>query len=280
MHIDAHSHHTSLKAMLRTVWQHRHLLMQMTKRDIQSRYRGSALGVLWSFATPLLMLTVYTLVFSGVFKAKWAGGGNLHPDSTSHYALILFSGLMLHNFFSECLTRAPSIIMQHASFVTKVVFPLEILAPMLLLSACFNLMISFLVLLAAMLVLGQTPDIHMLYFPLILLPLCLMMLGGAWLLATMGVFLRDIGQMIGLVMTILLFISPIFYPADALPASMRILIYLNPLSFIVEQTRGVLLWHSAPAWKGLTYYMLAGLCCSYIGFFIFQKTRKAFADVL
>ncbi len=280
MHIDAHSHHTSPAAMLRSLWQHRHLLLQLTKRDIQSRYRGSALGILWSFATPILMLIVYTVVFSGVFKAKWTGGGNLHADNTSHFALILFSGLMIHNFFSECLSRAPSIILNHASFVTKVVFPLEILAPMLVLSACFNYLISLCVFFAAMLVLGATPDSHIFYLPIILFPLGLMMLGGAWVLAAMGVFLRDIGQMIGLTMTIMLFLSPIFYPVDALPLSWQPFIYLNPLSFIVEQARNVMLWHTAPAWKGVAYYMLAGIFSAYTGFYVFQKTRKAFADVL
>lgn len=280
MHIDATSHPSSPAALVRCLWQQRHLIQQLTKRDIQSRYRGSALGIAWSFGTPLLMLVVYTVVFSGIFKARWGTASTLNGDSSSHFALILFSGLMIHNFFSECLTRAPHIILQNATFVTKVVFPLEVLPPMLLISSFFNYSISLCVLFGTMLALGVMPDPHMLYLPLILAPLALLMLGAAYFLAAVGVFLRDIGQMIGLLMTIMLFLSPIFYPIDALPHKMQLLIYLNPLSFIVEQARAVLLWHHAPNWLGLGIYTLASTAASALGFFIFQRTRKAFADVL
>jgi lipopolysaccharide transport system permease protein len=277
MHIDATSCDATPRAMFLSFLRHRHLCWQMTVRDVQQRYRGSALGMLWSFVTPMLMLGVYTVVFSGIFKARWTGNAE---QSTSDVALILFSGLIVHAMLSECLSRAPSIILQNSSFVTKVVFPLEILAPMLVLSAIFNFCMSTLILVIGLLITQGSVPLTALYLPVVLVPLWLLMLGGAWLLAATGVFLRDIGQMIGLLMTILLFLSPVFYPTDSLPEMWRTWVYFNPLAFAIEQVRAVLIWGTEPAWRGMFWHGTFGLVTCFIGFAWFQRTRKAFADVL
>ena len=277
MHVDSKCSSASPIALVRAMVRHRHLCWQMITRDIQQRYRGSALGMVWTLVTPMLMLAVYTVVFSGVFKAKWTAASS---DSTISVALILFSGLMVHTMLSECLSRAPSIILQHSSFVTKVVFPLEILAPMLLGSALFHFCMSVSILLGALWLIQGALPLTVLYLPIVLLPLWLLMLGGAWLLASIGVFLRDIGQVIGLLMTVLLFLSPVFYPVESLPEAWRGVVNLNPLAFAIEQVRAVVLWGHAPAWRGLMWHGMIGLLVLWIGFAWFQRTRKAFADVL
>ncbi len=257
----------------------RHLINQMIKRDIAQRYRGSWLGLLWSFINPLLMLSVYSFVFSVVFKAKW-GGNSAQPQHLGEYALILYCGLLIHSLFAECLSRAPTIILNNASFVKKVVFPLEILPIMLLGTAIFHYLMGLFVLLFGILIIYGSLPITALFLPIILFPLCIFMLGMAWILASLGVFLRDIGQMIGLVMTILLFLSPVFYTVDSLPQKFQKIIYLNPLSLIVEQVRLVLLFGKMPNFYALGIYMFLAFFTLVFGFWWFQKTRKAFADVI
>lgn len=261
---------------------HGHLIRRMLARDIAQRYRGSALGLLWSFVTPLLMLAVYTVVFSVVFEARWMtrGGADAAPPATGDFALILFCGLILHAFFADCLTRSPSIILNNANFVKKVVFPLEILPVIVLGAAAFHLAMSLCVLLAAKLALTGSLPLTALYLPLVLAPFFLLTAGISWGLASIGVYLRDIGQVIGLAVTVLMFLSPVFYPAEALPEAWRPYLVLNPLTVIIENTRAVLLWGEPPDWPRLGVYALVSLAVMFLGFAWFQKTRKGFADVI
>lgn len=201
-------------------------------------------------------------------------------DDRFAFALSLFSGLILFNLFSECLSRAPGLILANVSYVKKIIFPLEILPWVTLGSALFHAGISFLVLLVFLLVIDHPMDWVLLYLPVIVLPLLLLIMGLSWLLASIGVFVRDIGQFIGLILTMLLFMSPIFYPASALPESVRDYLFLNPLTFIIEQARAVILYGELPNWIGLSIYYVIALLIAWIGLTWFEKTRKGFADVL
>lgn len=251
----------------------------MIKREVIGRYRGSFLGLLWAFVNPVLMLSIYTFVFGVVFKVRLPQSNDMYEDKFA-FALQLFTGLILFNLFSECLSRAPGLILANVNYVKKVIFPLEILPLVSLGSALFHAGISFLVLLSFLLVISHPIHWTLIFLPVILPPLILLIMGLSWILASIGVFVRDIGQFIGLILTMLLFLSPIFYPASALPESVRDYLFLNPLTFIIEQTRAVILYGQLPDWSGLIIYYLLAFLTAWIGLIWFQKTRKGFADVL
>lgn len=262
--------------VLFSLLRHGGLTRQMVKREVLGRYRGSFLGLLWSFVNPVLLLTVYTFVFGIVFRARWGQGSGDRLE----FALVLFAGLIMFNLFSECLTRAPGLVLGNVNYVKKVIFPLEILPWVSLGSALFHAAVSLVVLLLFLLLSGHGVSWTVLLLPIVLAPFALLIQGLSWLLASIGVFVRDIGQVVGMAMTVLLFMSPIFYPADALPAAIRPWLFLNPLTFIIEQSRDVLIWGKLPDWYGLIMYALIALAVAWAGLFWFQKTRKGFADVL
>src|SRR5574338_1732515 len=228
----------SPKDMILSVWRNRRLIQSLVRREVVGRYRGSVMGLLWSFFNPVFMLLVYTFVFSVVFKARW----NVANDSKTEFALVLFAGLIVFSLFTECVNRAPGLILANVNYVKKVVFPLEILPVVSLGSTLFHALISLGVWLAAYLVLFGIPPVTALLLPLVILPLLLFILGLSWALASLGVYLRDVSQVIGVITTVLMFLSPVFYPANALPAEYRHMLYLNPLTPVIEQARGVLDW--------------------------------------
>ncbi|MDZ7750186.1 MAG: ABC transporter permease [Gammaproteobacteria bacterium] len=260
-----------------SLWHRRQLIWQMSKREVVSRYRGSVMGLLWSFFHPVFMLLIYTFVFSVVFQVKWGLG---HSEGKTEFAIILFAGLIIFNFFSEVINRAPALILTNVNYVKKVMFPLEILPVVTVGSALFHTLVSVLVLLCFEAIINQAVPLTALFLPIILLPLLIQALGFAWFLAALGVFLRDVGQTVGILTTALLFLSPIFFPSTALPEALRPYLFLNPLTFIIEQTRGVLIWGIVPDWFGMAVYMLVSMMIAWAGYFWFQKTRKGFADVL
>lgn len=259
-----------------SLWRNRPLVLQMAKREIVGRYRGSFLGLLWSFVNPVLMLAVYTFVFSIVFQARWGSGGG----DQFEFALVLFAGLIVFNLFSECVTRAPGLILANANYVKKVIFPLEILPWVSLGSALFHAGINLVVLLIFLIAVGHSISATILLLPVVVIPLLLLTMGLSWLLASIGVFVRDVGQFISMVVTVLMFMSPIFYPASALPESVRGWLFLNPLTFIIEQMRDVLIWGKMPDWIGLATYSGFALAVAWAGLWWFERTRKGFADVL
>lgn len=261
--------------MFASQWRNRELIKAFTKREVLGRYRGSVMGILWPFFNPLFMLAIYTFVFGVVFKARWGVGG-----SKDEFALVLFAGLIMFNLFAESINRAPGLILSNVNYVKKVVFPLEILPTVMLLSALFHGLISLGVWLLAYLLFFGLPHPTTLYFPLIVLPFIFFILGLSWGLASLGVFLRDVSQFIGVIVTVLMFLSPIFYPAIALPEAYRHWLYINPLTPAIELTRDVLFWGKAPDFELLGLYWVATIAIAWIGFAWFQKTRKGFADVL
>ena len=269
---------TSIMALARSLWRNRQLIVQMTKREVVGRYQGSAMGLAWSFLNPVFMLVVYTFVFSEIFKSRWGGIGG--DDSKTQFAVVLFVGMIVLSLFSEVLNRAPGLILSNVNYVKKVVFPIEILPVIAMGAALFHSFISLGVLLAAFALFNGYLHWTVVFTPLVLLPLVILTMGLAWMLASLGVFLRDVGQTIGIITTVLMFLSPVFYPITAVPERFRPIIMANPLTFIIEQAREVLIWGHLPNWLGLGTYTLVAVAIAWAGYAWFQKTRKGFADVL
>ncbi|MCX8518005.1 MAG: ABC transporter permease [Rhodoferax sp.] len=266
----------SSREMVASFWRNRNLIQASVKREVLGRYRGSILGIFWSIFNPLFMLAVYTIVFSVVFKARWVNGS----DSKTEFALVLFAGLMMFNLFAECINRAPGLILSNVNYVKRVVYPLEILPVITLLSAIFHALIGLAVWLLAYGVFFGIPHATVFLLPLIVLPLAMCTLGLSWALASLGVYLRDVSQIMGIVTSVLMFLSPIFYPVSALPENFRHLLYFNPLTPVIEMTRDVLFWGNLPNFGLLGIYWIISVLISWLGFAWFQKTRKGFADVL
>lgn len=234
------------------------------------------MGMMWSLITPIFMLTIYTFVFSVVFKARWGNSG----QGQGEFAIVLFAGLIVHGFFAEMLGRAPLLVLSNANYVKKVVFPLEILPFVQLLSAGFNALVSLAILLVAqIIVMGHIPWTA-LWTPVVVFPLVVLTLAVGWVLASLGVFLRDVVQTMTLLTSVLLFLSPVFFPVDSLPEFVRPWMNINPLTFIIEQLRNVLIFGKQPHWVGLLVYFFVAWASAVVGVFWFQKTRKGFADVL
>jgi lipopolysaccharide transport system permease protein len=242
--------------LARNVWHHRDLIRQFTRREIEGRYRGSFLGMFWSFINPLVMLAIYTFVFGIVFQARWS---DTDTGSLSEFALILFCGLTAFNVFGECIGRAAIIVVGVPNYVKKVVFPLEILPVSVLGSALFHSLVSLAILLVANLLITGTLQWTLILLPIIVLPLLFLCLGLMWFLASLGVFVRDITYTVALVVQVLFFLTPIFYKLEKIPEPLQTFIRFNPLASIVENVRRAVML---------------------LGYAWFMKTKKAFADVI
>jgi lipopolysaccharide transport system permease protein len=264
-------------SFIRSLQQHRTLLWRLTQREVAGRYRGSVLGWGWSLLNPLLMLGVYTFVFSTVFKARWP---DLQQAGPLGFAINLFAGLIVFNLFAECVGKAPTLVLSQPSYVTKVVFPLEVLSAVAVGGAVFHAATSLLVLAGFELIAtGMIPSTA-LWLPLVWLPFGLGCLALCWLLSALGVYLRDLPQLVSVGLSVLMFLSAVFYPISALPERWQPVLLANPLVLVIEQTRRVLVQGNQPA---ATYLLvtipLAVLGCE-LSFRLFQKARRGFADVI
>lgn len=259
-----------------SAWTNRALIKALVVRDVVGRYRGSVMGVMWSFFQPLLMLLVYSFVFSVVFKSRWEGG----TTSRLEFALVLFAGLIVFNIFSECINRAPTLVLANVNYVKKVIFPLEVLPWVSLGAAGFHAVVSLGVWLAFYVFVYGLPHLTALWLPVVLLPLVFTVMGLCWMLASFGVYLRDVGQFALVTTSVLMFLSPLFYPVSALPPDFQTAMRLNPLTPTIEGVRDVLMWGRAPNFGILVPHIVASALFSWLGFAWFQKTRKGFADVL
>jgi len=263
-------------SMFSSIWNHRKLILNLTKREITGRYKGSYFGILWSFFNPIFMLIVYTFVFSFIFNARWS----VENSSKSEFALVLFSGLIIFNLFAECANKSPTIILSNVNYVKKVIFPLEILPVVNSLSAVFHAMISVVVWILFYVIELGIPHLTLFLLPLLILPVFLLVTGVGWLFSAVGVFLRDIGQIITILVTALMFLSPIFYPITAIPEKYRPLLNLNPLAPAISQAREIMYWGTLPSFSEYLIYLLSCSLFAWLAFVIFQKSRKGFADVL
>lgn len=264
------------REMCATLWRNKGLIKATVKREVLGRYRGSVLGLLWSFFNPLFMLAVYTFVFSEVFNARWSTTNG----SKTEFALVLFAGMLVFSLFADCINRAPNLILENANYVKKVVYPLEILPVVSLFSGLFHTAISLVVWIIAYVILIGMPHITIIYLPFILIPYMLFIIGLSWALASLGVYLRDVSQIVGVITTVLMFMSGVFYPISSLPEQYREYLYFNPLAPVLEQTRAVLYFGKTPDFSLLSIYWLVTFVVAWLGFTWFQKTRKGFADVL
>ncbi|MFZ5844597.1 MAG: ABC transporter permease [Pseudomonadota bacterium] len=263
-------------ALFQCIWRNRSLIAASARREVVGRYQGSIFGLLWSFFNPLLMLAVYTFVFTEVFKARWSSNGYVKVE----FALVLFAGLIVFNIFSECINRAPNLILANPNYVKKVVFPLEVLPVIILISSLYHALVGMFVWFVAYIIFVGMPNWSAVLLPLLLLPFSLFVLGLSWILASLGVFLRDVSQFVAVITTVLLFMSPIFYPVNALPEIYHGIVYFNPITPIVEMVREILYWGIWVRVEVIAGYWLFCMLIAWIGFAWFQKTRKGFADVL
>ena len=264
--------------MLGSLWSARMLAWEMAKREVYSRYRGSIVGLAWSFFFPVLMLCVYTFVFGVIFRSRWTAGADM--QSTSDFAIILFAGLVVYGMFSECLVKAPMLIVGNVQFVKKVVFPLEVLPVSCVLAAIFHMGISLIVLFMAMFLVGGEIPWTVILLPAVLLPLVLATLGLTWFLSASGVFLRDLSQVMPLLSMVLLFLSPVFYPISMIPERFRSIVELNPITGVVDAARAVLVFGTSPNWSVVGWQLLASLFIALFGLLWFRFVRKGFSDVL
>jgi lipopolysaccharide transport system permease protein len=257
------------------MYQNRDLLRSLVKREIEVKYRASVLGKLWIVIFPLMMLAVYTFVFGGVFGARWAGRGDL-----TDFVPMLYCGLIVHAIFAETVGKAPSLIVNNPNYVKKVIFPLELLPVTALLTAMFNATVSFVLLVLMVLALKHNLNWTLVFAPMVLLPLILLAIGCAWIIAALGVFFRDIEQFIGVLMSMLLFLSPVFYSTESAPPFARQLLRLNPLSYPIEEIRNVVLLGMVPNWSAWMLNMLPAVFVAWMGLWVFERARPAFADVI
>jgi lipopolysaccharide transport system permease protein len=274
---------TSLLSFLRLFLKHyvwplgqRNLIWQFARREVLGRYRGSVLGVSWSVLTPMAMLAVYTLVFRHIFKAKWPGV----EDGNMSFALNLFAGLLVFNWAAEFLSRAPRLVAEQPNLVTKVVFPLQVLPWSALLSSFFHAMVSCFVWLAGCLLFGQGVHASWLALPLVFLALMPTLLGLGWALSALGVYFKDLGEIVGLFMGMLLFLTPVFFPLSVLPDFLQTWVQFNPLAIPIEALRQIGLIGQWPQFASLLQLFVAGMVVAVFGAWLFEKSRKGFADVL
>ncbi|MEP7042438.1 MAG: ABC transporter permease [Dokdonella sp.] len=262
-------------SLLRRAWNRRDLFLEFVKREVSGRYSGSHLGLVWSFFNPLLMLGVYTLAFREFLGMRWP---NL--DTRADFSLMIFCGMIVHSLLAECLTRAPTCIVGNTNLVKKVVFPLAILPCVTVASSLFHAALSLVVLLLFVLASQHTLSPTVLYLPLVFLPYTLLLCGISWFMASLGVFMRDIVQVSGVIATVFMFLSPVFYPASNLKPSYRGWMAYNPLTLIIDQTRKLVMFGESPDWPALGVYTVVACVVMLLGYWWFQRTRDGFADVL
>ncbi|UUX49982.1 ABC transporter permease [Nisaea acidiphila] len=267
----------ALVALVANIRDNHFVLSKIVRNEVISRYRNTLLGVLWSLVTPLIMLLVYSFVFGLVFKVRF---GVNPAQADVPYGVVLFSGLMLHILLAETLMRAQGIVLENPNYVKRVVFPLEILPVAVLLSNLVHAFVALGVLVAVMLAYGLSLHWTAILLPVAWLPLLVMLQGLALLVASLGVFIRDIGQILGLLTTILMFSSSILFPPEMLPETLRPWLLLNPLTIPVDASRDVLLWGTFPNWERLGIYGLVAFATLWIGAWWFLRTKRGFAEVM
>ena len=261
----------------RTLWVHRSLIRQLTWWEVARRYKGSYLGLLWALLNPLLLLAIFTFVFSVIFKAKW---GVAISESRLEFALTLFCGLAVFNFLSESLNNAPGAILAHPNYVKKTPFPLEIIPLANVLSSLIHMLVSLGILVMGVLIFMKIFPWTLIFVPVLLFLLLSLTLGLTWLISSLGVFIRDMNYAVGFFTAALLFLSPIFFPITAVPKDFQFIMLVNPLSAYMEASRRIFLWGQSPNWLWLGEAGLFSIAILIFGYGFFMKSKRAFADVI
>lgn len=269
---------TARRAVWRPLWElprRIDLIWSLTKRELAARYKGSALGILWAILTPVVMIAIFTIIFAGIFHAKFGAS-----DSQWDFALYLFCGLLPWNAFQEALTSSSNVVVTRANLVKRVVFPLEALPVAQTLAAIMNQLFGTIALLLAIILIRHQVHATLVYLPVLLIPQFIATLGGAWLLASLGVFIRDIVQGTTLVLMAWMYLTPIIYPESMVPDAYRAIVRLNPFSAVIRSYRRIFLEGIAPDWVGLAYFLAFAFVAFLIGYWWFARSRKNFADVV
>ena len=262
--------------MIKNFWIQRSLLIQLWKRDFAVRYKNGILQTVWAFLNPLLMLALYSFVFVFVFKLRWQTGA----DTQANFVIMLFSGIVTHGVLAEFLGRAPTLISSHTIYVKKVVFPLEFLPLLPLFGSLINFLVGMILVVILLLYSEGSIPPTVVLLPFVLIPYVLMILGISYFLSAIGVFLRDLNQLTGLLSTVTLFASPVLFPLEIMPAAFRPYLYFNPITVILEQLRKVSILGTMPDWTALGIYTVIACIVFALGLSWFQSARKGFADVL
>ncbi len=262
--------------MIKNLYKNNYLFRQLVKQDIKQRYQGSVLGMLWSFIVPILMLVIYTFVFSEVFQAKW----DIATDDKYQFALVLFCGLSAFNMFGEVMNRSTALIASNANYVKKVIFPLEMLPMVTTFSALFNCIVSFLILIVAKLVIYHNVSPTLYQFFLAIIPLIIMSTGIGLLISALAVYLKDIANFISVLVTVLMYLSPVFFPLTAVPEDFRAICEANPMTYIIENFRNVVLYGKNLDWKFYGISCVVSLVIYWVGKTVFMRAKEGFADVL
>ena len=260
-----------------SLWRHRNLIYQLTKRDMDQRYKGSYLGVIWTLVTPLIVLAIYTFVFNVIMKARWGVGADEGPMS---FALALFCGLIIYGIFSESAVTAPNLILNNSNYVTRMVFPLEILPVVAVTSALVRAVAALVILIVGIVLVTGSLSWTLVLMTLPLAAVVLLSLGVGWFLSALGVFVRDAAHTVSLVVQLLFFMTPIVYPVVVVPERFRPVIYANCFTHLVEAARDVAVWGRMPNWPWLLACMAASVAVFQLGYMVFMRSRKAFADVM
>ena len=262
--------------MLKTLYKNKYLLWQLIKKDIQQRYQGSVLGILWSFIVPILMLVIYTFIFSEVFQAKW----DIDTSDKYQFALVLFCGLSAFNLVGEVMNRSTALIAINTNYVKKVIFPLEMLPVVITMSALFNCCISFLILIVAKLVLYQNISATLYMIFLLFVPLIVMAVGLGLFISAISVYLKDVGNAISVIVTVLMYLSPVFFPLSSVPENFQSVCVANPMTYIIENFRNVVLYGECINWQYFGTSCLTAIIIYAIGRIVFARAKEGFADVL
>lgn len=267
-----------IQKYLVNLYKSKDLLIELTKRDFQQRYKGSLLGVIWALLSPLLMLGVYSFIFVSVFKSRW--GNSSVEDGNMLYTMMIFAGLVPFQIFSESVNRSVSLLAQSANYIKKVVIPIEILPASIVLSTVINSTFSIALLVVGKLLFLNTPNWTLVFLPLVLIPILLLSLGFALIVASFGIYLRDLVYIVGLIVNILFYMSPIFYSPEALPEKFRFIIHLNPISPIINYFRDVFVNGELFTISSYLISLLISFVFFILGLIIFNYLRKGFADVI
>lgn len=262
--------------IIKHLFQHRVLLWQFTKRNIEMQHKGSALGLVWSLLSPLLLFGAYAFVFLAIFDGRFGVSPN---ETRVDYAIGLFLGLALLQLFLETMTGAPVVIVQNPNYVKKVVFPLEVLPVAAFGAALFRCVVALGLVVFATAIWGPGLTATAWWLPVLVGLLAILSLGTAWILSALGVFLRDLAPLMQFCSVLLMFASGVFYSIGKIPAGFAFLRF-NPLSVLVEAARGVLLWHTSPAGSDLLWLGLFSVGACLVGHALFGALKPAFADVI
>ena len=262
--------------MIKTLYKNGYLLKTLVIKDIKQRYQGSALGMLWSFLVPVMMLVIYTFIFSEVFQAKW----DIDTGDKYQFALVLFCGLTVFNLVGEVMNRSTTLIVSNTNYVKKVIFPLEMLPVVATCSAHFNFVVSFIILILAKLILYHNVSATLYMIFLAMIPLVIMAVGLGLFISAISVYLKDVGNVISVLVTVLMYLSPVFFPLTAVPENFRVVCEMNPMTYVIENFRKVVLYGECLDWKFYGISCVVALVIYFIGKTVFMRAKEGFADVL